>query len=305
MKLFYEGVDIFNEVSLNTCIYDSYGEEQPDTLRVIFNDGNDVWDKWSPQKGDRIQAVLGACDTGIMYVQSVKPENGLMCLRATSVPSGHNDKSNKSWMKVHFKQLCQENAERHDWTVESYGVEDFIYEYVNQQNKEDFMFLEERCVLEGCAFLVYDGKLIVYNESFIESQSTKYRLSIPNNVPFEYEDRSNEVYGVCVLKNGSITGSYTTNINTKTLTKVMNIRISSQAEADRYAKNLLRYANKKMASGVCKSGTFMPGYAAGSIVELHTEGVASWNGIVFINHVRQDLVKAQTKIFLRKPLEGY
>ena len=68
MKLFYEGTDIYNKISLNTCIYDSYGEQQSDTLRVVFNDGNDLWDRWKPQRGDRIAAILGTCDTGEMCI---------------------------------------------------------------------------------------------------------------------------------------------------------------------------------------------------------------------------------------------
>lgn len=306
MQLFYEGVDIYNAVSVNKCIYDSYGEQRSDTLRIVFNDGNDKWDGWNPQKGDRISAVLGDCDTGDMYVINVEPSNGEMFLCASSVPGKHSDKSNKSWQNIHFMQICEEIAERQGLSCEFYGVEDQIYEYVNQQNRKDFVFLEERCVLEGCAFLVYNNKLIVYSESGLESGTTDNRLLIPNNVHFDYKDESPNVYSKCILKNGTWTGTFEVgNTTDKTLTKVMNIRISGQAEADRYAKNLLRFENKKMTSGSCMSSVFLGGYAAGTLVELQTSGVSSWDGPVIMSHVRHDLVKAQSKLFFRKPLEGY
>lgn len=306
MQLFYEGTDIYNKISLNTCIYDSYGEQQSDTLRVVFNDGNDSWDGWKPQKGDRIAIILGACDTGEMYITSVRPENGRMCLRASSVPQNHNDKCNKSWQNVHFKQLCEEISARHSLTCKFYHVDDQVYEYVNQQNKEDFIFLSERCVLEGCSFLVYNKNMIVYSESAIESAGADITLKIKNDKHFEYKDESNDIYSSCIVKNGKLTGKYSVSgVPEKVLTRIINVNISSQAEADRYAQNLLRYENKKMSSGMIDYDHFLGGYAAGSVINLKTSGVSSWNVPVFLTHVRHDMVRARTKLFFRKTLEGY
>lgn len=304
MKLLYQGVDIYDKVSVNQCIYDSYGEQRADALRIVFNDGNNVWDGWSPNKGDEIKVILGACNTGKMYVTEVKPQNGKMTLRATSVPQGHNEKYSKSWENVKFKQLCEEVASRHNLQCEFYGVEDQIYRYVNQQNKEDFVFLEERCVLEGCAFLVYDGKLVIYSEMEMEKANASGNLNISNTAKFEYEERSRDFYGMCNLKNGSIIGTYTAT-DGKTLMKVMDLMITSQDEANRFAKNILRFENKEMTAATCDSDYFLPGYAAGSLINIRTSGVKSWDGKVFCTHVRHDLVKAKTKLFFRKPLEGY
>ena len=76
--------------------------------------------------------------------------------------------------------------------------------------------------------------------------------------------------------------------------------MSSQGAADRYAKNMLRYENKKMSSGVIGYDRFLGAYAAGSVVNLETTGESSWNVPVFLTHVRQDLVRARTKLFFRK-----
>lgn len=306
MQLIYEGKDIYNDISISQCVYDSYGEQHSDTLKILFNDTRDTWDSWKPQKGDTIRVILGACDTGQMHVVSVKPENGLICLRANSIPEDYNDKKNKSWGFITFKQICTEVAGRHGLSCEFYGVEDQTYEYVNQQNHEDFVFLEERCVLEGCAFLVYDNRLVVYSESFMESSTSKDELMITNDVKFDYVDDSKEAYNTCIVKNGTVNGMYSVEgASSKAIEKVLPFKISSQAEANRFAKNLLRFENKKMTRGVCYSDKYLPGYAAGTLVNLSTEGVPSWNGPVIMTHVRHDMLKATTKLFFRKPLEGY
>lgn len=241
-----------------------------------------------------------------MHITSVRPENGKMCIRASSVPQNHNAKSSKSWQNICFKQLCEEIAGRHNISCKFYGVTDQVYEYVNQQNKEDFVFISERCILEGCAFLIYDKKMIVYDEHGIESAGADVTLKIRDNDQFEYRDVSQDIYSACVLKNGKLSGRYTVpGMPEKILTKVININMSGQAEADRYAKNILRYENKKMSSGVIDYDKFLGAYAAGSVVNLETAGVDSWNVPVFLTHVRHDMVRARTKLYFRKILEGY
>ena len=64
--------------------------------------------------------------------------------------------------------------------------------------------------------------------------------------------------------------------------------------------NLLRFENKQMTTATCDSDIFLPEYAAGSAIEINTEGVASWNGKVFCTHVRHDLMKARSKLYFRK-----
>lgn len=305
MEIYYEGVDIYPYISLNKCIYDSYGEQKADSLTILFNDTDDKWDSWSPKKGDTIEAKLGTLRTGQMYVTSITQENGLMYIRASSVPGTYNRKTNKSWEAVTFKQLCREIAGRHGLTCEFYNVDDHTYLYVNQQNREDFLFLEERCILEGCAFLVYDRKMVVYGEYAIEHTATDNYLTVGNDVKFEFTEHSDNVYGKCRIKNSSFKGVYTSGENDKELTKVLNFKISSQAEADRFAKNILRFENKKMRTGICYSGQYFPGYAAGTVVNIETKCTHGWDGPVFMTHVRHDMVKATTKMWFRKPLEGY
>lgn len=306
MQIFYEGVDIFSETSLNMCIHDMYAEQMADTVLLRFNDTKHLWDSWAPAKEEHISVVLGHGKTGDMVIESIKPVNSLIEIRASSIPTNANDKSNKAWQNVKFSQLCAEIAAKKGLTLEMYGVADQTYAYVCQANKEDFVFLSERCVLEGCAFLVYDGKLVVYSEQYLEEQTPAETLIIDRNVKFDYKNNANEIYGSCILKNSQLSGRYAVLGTTgRALEKTFNGKITSQAEADRFAKNLLRHHNKKMRTGICYSSTYLPQYAAGSMVDLETAGVPSWNGPAFLHHVRHDYVKAETKLFFRKPLEGY
>ena len=82
MNLYYNGVDIYNDVSVNYCVHEMHAEKQADTLVIRFNDTKGVWSKWNPAEGDAIRFKEGASDTGKMFIHSMRPENGLFTVRA-------------------------------------------------------------------------------------------------------------------------------------------------------------------------------------------------------------------------------
>ena len=108
MNLYYNGVDIYGDVSVNYCVHEMFAEKQADTLVIRFNDTKGTWSKWQPAEGDTVQFKEGASDTGKMFVHSMKPENGLFTIRAMSMPKSGKTKKSKSWEGVRFLQLATE-----------------------------------------------------------------------------------------------------------------------------------------------------------------------------------------------------
>lgn len=80
--------------------------------------------------------------------------------------------------------------------------------------------------------------------------------------------------------------------------------VTSNAEAARFAKGLLRNANKFARSGYF-SKSLMTGYAAASILTLSTPRATMWDGTVFVYKVRHDFVGNKSTIYFRHILEGY
>ena len=297
MKILYEGVDIYPDVSVHRCYHDMYAEKQSDELLLKLNDTRELWDSWNPKKGDTIAIEDGAAKTGKMFVESVVPESGIITLRAYSVPQSAKDKRSKSWEKVKFLQLAQEIAGRHGLTLETYGITDQTYDYIEQNNLADFAFFQNRCTLEGAAFLVYDGKLVVYDEAYMESQQPVDTITITPANDFEYRDEGANAYGSAEAVNGGLTGTFAApNGGDKVLRRILPFRMTDQSEADRFAKGLLRDANKNATVGTLWTGSLLRDYAAGSVVTLATEGVKSCDGTAFISRIRHDYVKTRSRV---------
>ena len=300
LKVFYNGTDITNDISINSCIHDMYACSTADTLTLKFNDINKIWDSWKPQNEDLISITCGVAKSGAMYIDSVIPENGLMTLRASSIPPTAKTINNKSWENVRLLQLAKEIANRHRLGFESYGVTDRLYSYVRQENKPDFEFLQQRCELESLAFLVYDKKLILYSEEYLEKQTPVKTIKVDTDKNFTYTDNAQKGFQKITIKNGDLTGTATSsNGLSKAKEIVISTYISGQDEANRFAKGILRQENKNLRTGVFKDA-IMRDFSAGSILNIETPGTKSWNGQAFISHIRQDYVNSISKIFFRK-----
>lgn len=304
MQILYKGKDIYPDISVKACEHDMHSESRADSLVLRFNDPKRLWDGWSVEQESTIEVIEGAARTGKMFIYDLKPENGTYTLRAFSIPPTSKNRTSKSWEKVHFRQLCKEIAARHGLDYEEHGVKDYVYEYVVQDNLPDFVFLEQRCKLEGCSFLVYNGTLVVYGEQKMEATSPQKFLNLSTDAKFTYSDDTSKAYKTAIAVNATHVGEFTapTESGSRVLSKTIHIMTSSLEEANRFAKNLLRLENKNQHTGVIEMD-IQRNLAPGSMIQLKTAGAKSWDGYAFVSRVRHDYKAERSKIFVRKPLK--
>ena len=306
MKLYYEGVDIAGKISINHCEHETFAERRSDQLLLRFNDAAGLWNFWKPARGEKVRLVDGADDTGVMYVTSIRPENGLYTLRAMSMPLSGETVNSRSWEDVRFLQLGQDIATKHGLKFKVYNVTDRMYAYIKQERQTDFEFLHRRAQLEGCAILIYDGALIMYDERQMEAADAAATIKIGADGCFTYIDDSAQSYGTAEIVSGSYRGSFTDkNANTGRILRPKSaIECTSNTEAARFARGLLRAANKNTRTGHFRR-CLTRGIAAASVIKIETEKASGWNGKIFVTQTRHDFMTGETKVFFRKPLEGY
>lgn len=305
IRLFYEGVDISEDVAIKRCYHDMYAGGISDTLNITFFDGLNLWDRWSPKNGDEIKVEYGGISTGAMFVVSINSKNGLLSIIASSAPPSGFVRNNKAWQQVRFYQIIAEIAERNALSYELHGVDNHLYSYILQNNESDFSFLHRLTMQESCSFLVYNKKLVIYSEPFFESVTPQEILPVPIDADYKYFDRSSELYGSCEVVSGRHNGRFDANNGVSRILRPQAvIGIGSNADAERFAKGILRAENKHCRSGYVKTQV-LTGYSAASTLALQNDRAPSWNGAVFVDHIRNDYSKGNSKLFFRKPLEVY
>lgn len=306
MKLLYEGVDIAGKISINRCELETYAEKKSDQLLLRFNDAAGLWNMWNPVRGEKVQLIDGTTDTGVMYITSIKPENGLFTLRAMSMPLTGETVNSRSWEDVRLLQIGADIAAAHGLQFKTYKVTDRMYSYVKQERQTDFEFLHRRCQLEGCAMIIYDGTLIIYDEHQMEAQTALSTIQIGADGRFTYSDDSAQSYGSAEIVSGAYRGSFSDkNANTsRVLRPKTAIECNSDVEASRFARGLLRAVNKGTRTGSFRRKLTRE-IAAASVFNINTGKASVWDGKIFVTRTRHNFLTGETKIFFRKPLEGY
>lgn len=301
IELYYNGVDIYDKVSLNFCVHEMNAEHYADSLTLRFNDSAGVWSKYGSEANDIIRLKYGDADSGAMYLHSMSAQNGLFTIRALSMPAEKKEKKSRNWKGMKLTSIVAQLAEEHGLKYALYGVEEQVYRNLTQTDETDFEFLERLCSYESCCFLIHNKKLVVYSEPYMEAREAS-TLEVGQNGQFDY-GMIKKKYTSCKVISGSYTGTFSIG-NTGELLVRRDVQASSEGEAIRYAKGLLRKENKKTIFGrIIKS--LQTQYSAASVVKLHTDRASLWDKKMFITCIRNDYIKNRSDIYFRGIPEGY
>ena len=302
MQLIYKGSDIYKQVSVNKCIVDLHSECRCDSLTICFNDTKGLWSKWNVRTDDEITFSHDQVKTGRMYICEQKGLNGLYSITARSAPKSFWTGEFKSWDTVKFSQFASEIAQRHGMTYSGYDVSDRIYTFLSQKGEPDSRFLQHRCQLEGYAMIVRDGRIIVYDERTLEKAAPSDTLKIGIDGVYNYKTSS--IYSTCEVISGQYRGSFSITNGKGIYRPDYQIQVNSNEEAARFSKNLLRLSNKNSVSG-CIRRKLTTEYTAGTVIKIESAKTSMWDGKAVLTRVRHDFLHNETKIWFRRPLEGY
>jgi len=303
MQIIYEGSDITGAVEIkNANIVDNAGGVA-DSLELWLDDPKGFWSQWKPQKNHRVRIKESGFDSGMMYVDELEQRRGLFIIRALSIPQEAKTDNTKAWESVRFMELATEISGKFGFSLQTYGIQNHLYDRVDQVEQADFEFLAWRCLLEGYSLKITDGKVVIYEERYMESQTpvkTIYKDQLDGD--YSFRSKSTGIYGACRVSYGNISYEFRPVGSSGPTLKEAEIPVSSKGEAERFAKNLLRFRNKYEHSGYCTI-ELDPGIAAGNMIQVSGVGLA--DGKYFCYQVVHKLVDKKTFMRLHRPLEGY
>lgn len=305
MILEYEGTDITDSVSVDTCWHYMYAEGHADTLTLRCADTEALWDKWGPKRGDVIKITDGAATTGRMWLDEVKPKSSLIHIHAMSIPDGASkERHAKSWEHVRLSQLLQEVCTNNGLGYEPQGFTDRVYSYVEQGGVPDLQFIARRCAYEGLAFLIFNGSLVVYDMRELESETPAGTITVAPGIDYDLDSDDDKLYGSCTVTDGTVRATYEAE-DGKNLELRLGDKISDQAEGERFAQHLLHFKNRRAKTIKIVTETFLRQYAAGSTFDLESTSSPSWNGPAFVDRMMHDYVNRRSMLWAHKAITEY
>lgn len=201
MQVLINGVDIATDLDsrIKECLYEEYAGVYNNTMTIVFVDEDTLWSDWDPTSDDTIQVKEETQDSGTLFIHQTIHQNGLFSLIARSMPKARNGTRYKKWEKVTFSEVGNEVASNLGLTFENHGVNDEFYDEMIQKHESDLSFFEKLCMYESASMLIYDEKLVAYDEATLESQDADadIQLGIDGRYRFVTDDPSQ--YGSCTV----------------------------------------------------------------------------------------------------------
>lgn len=303
MQIIYEGRDITGAVEVKKADITDNAGGVADSLELWFDDTKGFWSQWKPEKNHKVRIKEAGFDSGLMYIDELEQKRGFFLVRALSIPQEAKTDRIKAWEAVRFMEIATEIANRYGFNLQVYGVQNHLYERVDQCEQADFAFLAWRCTLEGYSLKVTDGKAVIYDERYMEFQPAAKTINADQfDGDYTFRIKSTGIFGSCRVSYGDIVYEFRPERVSGPILKYTGIYVSSQGEAERFAKNLLRSRNKFECSGYVTI-ELATDLAAGNTVQIRGVGLA--DGKYYCEQVIHKLVDKKTLLRLRKPLEGY
>lgn len=301
LRVYVNDKDVTESISVASCYYDMHAEGEADSLQITFADTKKQWANWKPNpQGDSVRITDGAVDSGKLYIDSLKPENGKYKLQAYSTPKTAYSKKSRSFENLNLQQIASKVAKDNGLTARFFDVPETQFKYVQQKGQSDLAFLQSLCKKRGVSFIVFNGSLTLYGEKHIEGAEAAKTLSPGRTDNFTVTDDKQASWASCELRNGKYTGtaSDANNKTGKTYRETVQTAWKNQADANAAAAARLRQLNKSSKRAELEMSTQRQ-LAAGSVVELDCNG---WNGKAFVYRMRHDLLRKRSRLWLREPL---
>lgn len=301
LRVYINENDITSSIAVASCYYDMHAEGQADSLLITFSDTKKQWENWKPSaEGDTVRITDGAIDSGKMYLDSLKPENGKYRLDAFSTPKSAFSKKSRSFDGLSLPQLAKKIADDNKLKVKLYDVPETQVKYVQQKGQSDLAFLQSMCKQAGVAFVVHDETLCLYSQKHLENKAAAKTITPGQKDDIKATKDKHAVFSTCELRNGTYTGvANDSGVKSgKTHRETVQAAWSSQADANAAAAARLRELNKNGNSAELEM-SMQRQLAAGSVVDLDCNG---WKGKAFIYRIRHDLLNKKSRLWVREPL---
>ncbi|RGX53815.1 MULTISPECIES: phage late control D family protein [Anaerotruncus] len=301
-KVIYNGKDIAADVEIAVLnVSDSCGD-QVDAIEAVFVDSEGQWSGWNPRKGDTLDIEQDGYRSGLMWIDQIRQDGDRLALGAVSIPPDGKTRRSKTWENINLLTLAAEKAAIYGLSASFYGVQAIPYARVDQVGRGDFGFLQERARLEGCTMKITDNKLVLYSDVYMEGQPAAKRID-PSLFcsPPVFDNTAGKTYSSCTVSWGAIGATVTAPRFLGPELVVTDVPVSSIGEAQRFAKNLLRYSNKRETVGRI-SVLLDISITGGNVLEISGMGLS--DGRYFVELATHDFAEQISTFTLHKCLEG-
>lgn len=171
MTLFYQGTDMTPYVDITKCVYRDVAGGRCDSLDMELDQAA-AWHRWGPQVDDEISVVQGGLETGVLYLNTVWPEDGRYRMVATGLKAAARRGAWKSYRDRTLEDIMRACAAECGMDFGLYGLEGKLrYPYLERRDEGCAAFLDRLMALEGGVLKVMGGRLCGIGIAWAQEQA--------------------------------------------------------------------------------------------------------------------------------------
>lgn len=264
MQLYYQGKDITNYVKIRSCIARDSSGERCDSLKIQFENASS-WYRWGPEEDDQIRITHNDYDSGTLYLNTIRPQDGKYSIVATSLPCKARRKENRSFAGKTLEQIMRACAAGSGMNFGIYGISGSAeIPYIHQESESAAAFLNRLLRLEGAALKCINGKYAAIGILYAQRQNAALTVEITAKNESASYQRSGETIKALTIRTPYAEATATDkDVPGNHIRIVRNdIPARSDIQAGRWARGLLLSKNRecetvKVASGFNSNFTAM------------------------------------------------
>ena len=290
MEIIYEGANITKKVDVQSCVSTDTCGDRCDVLDIEFQ-CSPGWYRWDPKEDDKILVSHGGYDTGIMYVNTILPEDNKFRIIATSLPCKARSNEWKSFYKKSISEIMSVCASAAGMGQALFGVNGgTVLQYIERRNESSAKFLSRLLEMEGAVLKCVNGKFtgidIAYAQGLPALQTIKFDAEQLNS---QYAKLGNALKSITIKtpKGSGVATDSAVSSSHSHLKLSDGLPIADSGQAKRWAKGKLMNYNR-LCESVSIESKFNAGYTAMARIDLkgNTKASGSW----LIGEVEHDFI---------------
>lgn len=295
MELYYQGVDITEEVSITKAVHRDVSSGRCDALDLEL-DHAAAWYSWKPEIDDKIVLIHDGYSTGDLYLNTILPEEGKYRIIATSYPRAALRKRWASYEGMTLGNLFSNCAAECGMTGALYGISEGLqYTYLTRQNEGVAAFLDRLMKWEGAVLKTVQGRFAGISAAYVQEQDAAQTIEITADQPgVAYVKRENAKldrltvitpYGKATAEDADSSSGIDSTIAT--------LPAMDNAQAGRWARGLLLMQNRR-AEELSVGMEFNGGLSA--MVRVDVDGETDASGEWIVDEVEHDFVNLRSTV---------
>lgn len=299
MEVYYEGVDITEMVQTRKCVVHDQVGGRSDSLEIEFENAAG-WYRWGPQEDDQIVVSHNGYDTGVMFLNTVLPEDGRFRILATSLPCKARKKEYRSFSGKTLDDIMRSCAIADGMDYGIYGMaRETVIPYIQRENESSAAFLHRLIKLEGGRLKCVNGRYTAIGIEYAQARKATQAIEVyASQTSVQYRRNGQKLYALTVETPYACATARDLNVSEDHQRIIVNhYPARSEAQAGRWARALLMQTNQQCES-LWISSEYNAGFAP--MMRIDIDGDTDANGEWLIEEVEHDFIDLSSNVLLRR-----